>query len=342
MNQIDYYSTSIYTMKNHIQLEKAYIENKQYAFCEDQVWRTGLNEFEKSKKKCKEMLIFFSVAEENSGILYVGKLINIFLDEENKQTRYYFQMLFKLENPKPLSTLILLKTNKSLSNDYIRPYAVVKLPREIFLWKEEVGLESVLEERKLGEEQFSYKKENLSKSLLNFWQWSFSDLLSNTLRGAMAEYIVAMALDIDNKIQVNWKAYDLDYAGLKIEVKSSSYIQSWYQKKYSKIIFNIPLTHEFDIKTGKQSDVSQRQADIYIFCVLIHKIQDTINPLNLEQWRFYIVDTKDLNKEMGKSKTISLTKFRKINHISCNFDKLKNKIDYLKNKYNYHQSSSRS
>ena len=33
-------------------------------------------------------------------------------------------------------------------------------------------------------------------SVLDFWQWSMADLVSNTTRGVLAEFIVAQALGI--------------------------------------------------------------------------------------------------------------------------------------------------
>ncbi|MDM8523410.1 hypothetical protein QUF80_08570 [Desulfococcaceae bacterium HSG8] len=38
-------------------------------------------------------------------------------------------------------------------------------------------------------------------------------------------------------------AYDLEtHDGIKIEIKSAAYVQSWHQKDYSKITFRIPKT----------------------------------------------------------------------------------------------------
>ncbi len=41
-----------------------------------------------------------------------------------------------------------------------------------------------------------------------FWQWAFSDLTGNTERGALAEYIVACALGVQNKLRVMWDTCD--------------------------------------------------------------------------------------------------------------------------------------
>ena len=45
-----------------------------------------------------------------------------------------------------------------------------------------------------------------------------------------------------------------------------------------------------------------------MFCVLKHKEQDTINPLDLEQWDFYPISTAILNKAVKGQKTICLAR----------------------------------
>lgn len=45
-----------------------------------------------------------------------------------------------------------------------------------------------------------------------------------------------------------------------------------------------------------------------MFCVLKHKEQDTINPLDLEQWEFYPVSTDSLNNAVKGQKTICLAR----------------------------------
>lgn len=62
-----------------------------------------------------------------------------------------------------------------------------------------------------------------------FWRWSASDLVSNTMRGVLAEYIVALAMGIDTEegVRREWDAYGLVLGdGTKVEVKSAAYIQS--------------------------------------------------------------------------------------------------------------------
>ena len=43
------------------------------------------------------------------------------------------------------------------------------------------------------------------------------------------------------------------------------------------------------LEDNNYSEEKLRRADIYIFCLLGHKDQTTINPMNLNQWVFYVL-----------------------------------------------------
>ena len=148
--------------------------------------------------------------------------------------------------------------------------------------------------------------------------------MGNALRGVLAEFIVASAIDTLDNPREEWDAYDLKTKkGLKIEIKSSSYLQNWDQKEFSKIIFGIQPTIKWDDTTNKRTTNKIRQSDIYIFCVLSHKDKKSVNPLNLSQWDFYILETKILNEKVKNQKTITLSSLLKLNPIQIKYDKLK-------------------
>ena len=111
----------------------------------------------------------------------------------------------------------------------------------------------------------------------------------------------------DEGTSPTWGSFDLlSPEGIKIEVKASAYIQSWEQKGFSKIGFSIAESLYWDgVAYAKEK---KRQADVYVFCVLKHKEQDTINPLDLEQWDFYPVSTAILNETVKGQKTICLAR----------------------------------
>ena len=144
------------------------------------------------------------------------------------------------------------------------------------------GLPSIRISKKSGREKFQLHQENLPIDLLDFWKWSSSDIVGNALRGILAEFIVASALGETEGVREEWDAYDLKTRdGIKIEVKSGAYIQSWKQDSYSRIVFSIRPTLGWDARENRYSSKVTRQADVYVFCVLKHKDQETIDPLNL-------------------------------------------------------------
>ena len=148
-----------------------------------------------------------------------------------------------------------------------------------------------------------------SVTMLDYWVWAFSDLVGNTERGVLAEYIVARAIRAKSPVRNSWAAYDLDSPdGTKIEVKSASYIQSWHQKKLSNIQFNIRKTLEWLPEKNEFVTEKKRQSDVYIFCLLNQKDKHKVDPLNLDQWEFYVIPTSLLDRELGDTQSISLAK----------------------------------
>lgn len=172
-------------------------------------------------------------------------------------------------------------------------------------------------EIKNGDEKFISQSQVLNFSLLDFWKWSVSDILSNTTRGILAEFIVAKAQNADiAKVRNEWDAYDLiTPRGIKIEVKSSAYLQSWEQFDYSRISFSIKAAKPWDWTTDKRSELAIRSADCYIFCLLNHKDKSTVNPLDLDQWEFYILSTKRINNYTRSQHSITLNSLRKLTKV---------------------------
>lgn len=168
-------------------------------------------------------------------------------------------------------------------------------------------------EKLTGNEYFSYDDKPTGKLLADFWAWNSSDLLNNTLRGALAEFIVATALDLNTDIcREDWAAYDLETpSGIKIEVKSSAYLQSWNNDRISDIRFGIQPTKAWDAKAGYSEEV-KRQSDVYDFCVYASK-EKKDSPLQLDRWEFYVLPTAVHNRKCGKQKSISLNSLLALN-----------------------------
>ena len=117
---------------------------------------------------------------------------------------------------------------------------------------------------KRGDEQFHAASAALAFSLLDFWRWSVSDLVSNATRGILAEFIVAKSLGIPtDSVRDEWGAFDLSTpAGIKVEVKSAAYLQTWHQRRFSEIKFLTPKTRGWDPETNLLGAASKRHADV--------------------------------------------------------------------------------
>jgi len=162
--------------------------------------------------------------------------------------------------------------------------------------------------RKTGREPFHADGEALAFDVLGFWQWSASDLISNATRGRLSEYVVANALGVSTAgVRNEWDAFDLKASsGIRIEVKSAAYIQSWHQKKLSAVSFITLRTRAWDPDTNVQSLEAKRQADVYVCALLAHRDKATIDPLNVNQWRFYVLPTAVLDARTRSQHSITL------------------------------------
>ncbi len=178
-----------------------------------------------------------------------------------------------------------------------------------------------------GEKSIHAPNGQILATVNQFWQWAFSDLIGNTVRGAFAEYLVACAIGVENEPRVMWDSYDLQSPeGITIEVKSSGYIQTWGQRKLSNIVFGIRPTIAWNKASNSFDDESKRQADIYVFCVHKHKDQTTIDTTDLNQWDFYLLPTRVLNEKAARQKSITLSALIKLGATPCAFSELHSKI----------------
>jgi hypothetical protein len=156
---------------------------------------------------------------------------------------------------------------------------------------------------------FHQNGRNTKFTTCDFWQWAFSDLQMNDIRGVLAEYIVAKALDIPLNVRNTWDDYDLETpGGLKIEVKSGGYLQSWDQKGLSKITFGGLRGQAWDREQCCYLGESLYRADVYVFAVQTAETHEAFNPLDLSQWEFYILPVAVISKRGTKSIALSVVR----------------------------------
>ena len=177
--------------------------------------------------------------------------------------------------------------------------------------------------RKFGNEHLQSGGRSLPIQMIDFWQWAHSDVLGNAARGTLAEFLVGSALDALTDVRKEWMPYDLETrSGLTVEVKCAAYLQTWEQSKYSRIAFDIAPKKSWNPATNAYSERPARHASVYIFCLLDEKDQSKVDPLNLDQWKFYVVSTKTINEKLQNQKSIAIGRLNILEPIIANYEGL--------------------
>jgi hypothetical protein len=145
-----------------------------------------------------------------------------------------------------------------------------------------------------GSEPFRCSERPLSLTLLDFWRWSESDLLNSVTRTRLAEFIVASALGAHAKgPRDEHSSLDLVMPdGVNVRVKSGSFLKSFHQRDLSKVVF-IPQVRSSYCHAGSAHHAAYR-AHVYVFALLDYVERATVDPLDLDQWRFFVPPTSKL------------------------------------------------
>lgn len=142
----------------------------------------------------------------------------------------------------------------------------------------------------------------------DFWRWAYSDALSNRNRSIFAEFLVGAALGAVGRPRQEWTATDLEWEGLKIEVKSSAACQSWAQKRPFRISFSVRKAMGWDAETGESAEAATRSADVYVFCHFTEtdSAEAHRSVLDARKWDFHVVSMVKIDAELGEAKSVSL------------------------------------
>ena len=183
-----------------------------------------------------------------------------------------------------------------------------------------------------GKETFK-NTETKKFSVLEFWQYGFSNLNSNVMRGVLAEFIVESALKNNMEIETRspWGNYDVFYLGKKIEVKCSAYIQDWDQNKLTTIRWSGLKAKDlyYSEAVAKKSILNKNRdykADIYILAFVHHAETNTLDVMDMNQWSFFILSKKEIWDITNDGNSISLAKLIKLGHKPVCFDQLPSNI----------------
>ncbi len=155
-----------------------------------------------------------------------------------------------------------------------------------------------------------------------FHAWAYDDLLTNTSRGVLAEYIVATALGVHDTRRLEWDKHDLCVGDIGVEVKSAAYVQSWVQSQPSVISFDIRPAKGWDARTNTHEASAERSADVYVFCLLNGTERERIDPLDVAQWTFHVLPTSVIDQKALAQKTIRLGPLKALKPCEFEYDEL--------------------
>ena len=75
--------------------------------------------------------------------------------------------------------------------------------------------------------------------------------------------------------------------GVRVEVKSAAYLQAWPQARHSAITFSRLSGHAAGTGGGEATEGRTYRADVFVFALLATKDHAVLDPLDVNQWRFW-------------------------------------------------------
>ena len=156
------------------------------------------------------------------------------------------------------------------------------------------------------EEKFILNNKELDFGILDLWKSKYSNIFN--MQEVIAEFIVEKALGIEKSQNTDyWTLYDILYRECRIEIKETGYYHSWNEdgKVSMQRMFGITKANS-NYESSAEENKYERQNDIYVFCLNTGTTKETSNPMNLNNWEFYIVPTSVINEKCGNNKTINL------------------------------------
>lgn len=117
---------AVYTIRLSSDLDAVFKTGGAGQFTEHRKWTTALRLFDQAKQMRRTLPVIFAGGECIDGLLYWA--IITALKASDSSTTYSFAGLRRLDSKPPLSSLRLRVTGDPLSDNFIRPYAIVHTP----------------------------------------------------------------------------------------------------------------------------------------------------------------------------------------------------------------------
>jgi hypothetical protein len=150
---------------------------------------------------------------------------------------------------------------------------------------------SVKLQQKLGSEPFLLNGRSIDVRLAEFWRWGFSDLAIDAVREKLAEFLVLKALKIPTK-SVRAGSRFVTPRGSEMQVYSRTLIPGLGATPKS-VIFGNPK----ELLSGGRGKFAAKEKypEVFIFAVFLPPDAISMDPVNLDQWIFFALNSSILS-----------------------------------------------
>ncbi len=83
------------------------------------------------------------------------------------------------------------------------------------------------------------------------------------------------------------------------------------------------MTRALDPWTNTMDELAVRQADVYVFALLAHQDKQTVEPLDVSQWTFYVLPTSVLDGRLRSQLSITLPTLCKLCNRAVRYHELR-------------------
>jgi hypothetical protein len=161
---------------------------------------------------------------------------------------------------------------------------------------------------RFGWEIFREGRQGLGFTLQNLWERGQSDLGSNGVRGALAEFVVARALEADRPTATEpGLAWDItSRSGVRLKVASAAQVAGWSAERRAAITFDIAPRWGWNETRNRPDDALTRPADVYVFALLQHPERGAPDLLDVSHWTFFVASARAIDQAERAQPLITL------------------------------------
>lgn len=100
---------------------------------------------------------------------------------------------------------------------------------------------------------------------------------------------------------ISWGTFDLISAdGTAIEVKATSFLQSWNQRELTRPVWQSLRSRKSETTAAggwSLADAATAKGEVFVLCLFTATDHASANPLNLDQWAFWLIPGTDITSD---------------------------------------------